>query len=231
MKKMTYATALEQIRRKIETGEWKPGDRIPTLQQIAAELAVGVSSVREALRILENQRVVSIEHGRGMFVRNDPQLLEDQAGKLRELGGMSLLTLMEARAVLEPELAAFCAERASRELARELRRLADLMAEQMDKGGDFFATDLRFHSLIAEGADNPVLANMLAAISDQLLESRRQTNTLPNMRTKSSNYHVLIAIAIEERNAEQARSLMRAHILDMGAALRKERAAHANDRN
>lgn len=221
MKKMTYLTALDQIKHKIESGAWKPGDRLPTLQQIAVELSVGVSSVREALRILENQRIVSIEHGRGMFVRNDPLLLEDPASKIRALGDLSLLTLLEARAVLEPELAAFCAERATAQQVKELQHLAELMVEQMRSGGNYFDTDLRFHTVIAEGANNPVLAKMLGAISDLLAESRRQTNTLPNMRTKSSSYHQLIAIAIAEREPERARMLMKAHIDDMAAALRK----------
>lgn len=220
MKKMSYENALDQIKQKIASSEWKPGDRLPTLQQMAEQFSVGVSSIREALRILENQRVVSIEHGRGMFVRNDPLLLEDPAAKIRELGDISLLTLLEARLVLEPELAYLCAERAKPQQIKQLRYLADLMVEQMKTGGDYLITDLSFHNLIAEGAFNPVLAKMISTISDFLAESRRLTNTLPNMRTKASNYHVLLAIAIEERQAEQARMLMKAHLNDMASALK-----------
>lgn len=220
MKPMIYETALQLVKQKIESGEWKPGERIPTLQQLSRDLSISVTSIREALRVLENQGIVSIEHGRGMFVRNDPLLLDNPASKIRELGDVSLLTLLEARLILEPELAALCAERAAAPQVKQLRHLAERMLNEMKHGGDYFATDLQYHNLIAEAANNPVLATMLSAISDLLAESRRQTNTLPNMRTKSSSYHLLIAVAIEERQAEQARSLMKAHISDMILAIK-----------
>lgn len=99
------------------------------------------------------------------------------------------------------------------------------MIVQMEKGGSFLETDLEFHQTIVAGAREPVLSRMSEAILPLLQEGRRQTNTLPNMRTKSSNYHVLIAIAIEERNIEQARQLMQSHIEQMLEPLKKAKEA------
>jgi GntR family transcriptional repressor for pyruvate dehydrogenase complex len=221
MKKTTFTMTIDILKQKIISGEWPPGSRIPTLQEISKDLAVSVSTIREALRTLESQGNVSIEHGRGMYVRNDPLLLEDPAVELKELGNISLVKLLEARLLIEPELAALSAEHATRSQVKQLRALADAMVSQMEDGGPFLDTDLSFHRLIAESAQHPVLYRMLESITPLLSEGRRQTNTLPHMRTKASNYHILIAIAIEERHREQAKQLMHSHISDMLEALKK----------
>ncbi|MNO19124.1 HTH-type transcriptional regulator LutR [compost metagenome] len=221
MKKTAFTATIDQLKEKIINGEWPPGSRIPTLQQLSKELEVGVSTVREALRTLESQGNVSIEHGRGMYVRNDPLLLEDPTANLKELGDISLVKLLEARILIEPTLAALSAERATLTQVKQLRELADSMVLQMEEGGPFLDTDLAFHRLIAEAAQQPVLFRMMEAIYPLLSEGRKHTNTLPHMRTKASNYHVLIAIAIEERHSDQARQLMYHHINDMLEALKK----------
>ncbi|ETT69673.1 GntR family transcriptional regulator [Paenibacillus sp. FSL R7-277] len=220
-KQTAFQATIELMKQKIIGGEWAPGDRLPTLQQLAVDFSVSVTTVREALRILESQGNVSIEHGRGMYVRNDPLLLDDPAVALEELDNISIVDLLEARLLIEPELAALAAKRADQDQIRRLRVLADRMVQQMEEGGSFFETDLAFHQLIAEGAANPVVARMLHSILPLLAEGRKQTNTLPNMRTKASNYHVLIAIAIEERQSETARQLMESHIQSMLTTLKQ----------
>ncbi|MGO4695674.1 FadR/GntR family transcriptional regulator [Paenibacillus sp. 2TAB26] len=221
LKKLAHESILEQMKAHIESGVWKPGTRLPTLKELAEEFSLSVTAVREALRILESQRIISIEHGRGIFVSNEPGLLGDAGHKLREMGNSSLLQLLEARLVLEPELAYFCAHRATPSQVKQLKELAETMEAQMIGGGDFFTTDLRFHQLIAEGADNPVLAQMLAAVTDLSAAGRRETNKLPNMRGKAASYHNLIAIAMLERQAEQAREIMKAHIVDMMTSVKE----------
>lgn len=220
-KQTAFQATIELMKQKITGGEWAPGDRLPTLQQLAVDFSVSVTTVREALRIIESQGNVSIEHGRGMYVRNDPLLLDDPAVGLEELDNISIVDLLEARLLIEPELAALAAKRADEDQIRRLRVLADRMVRQMEEGGSFFETDLAFHQLIAEGAANPVVARMLHSILPLLAEGRKQTNTLPNMRTKASNYHALIAIAIEERQSETARQLMESHIQSMLTTLKQ----------
>ncbi len=215
MKKLAHEEILNRMEEKIRTGEWKPGERLPTMQQLAARYGYSLTSVREALRVLESRRLVSIEHGRGMFVANDPDLLDDPTERLRGMETHSLLQLLEARLAIEPELAAYCAVRASVPQTRLIRELADRMEAQMEAGEDHFATDVRFHREIADAAGNSLLAQMLSVVADLSAQGRRETDKLPHMREKAAGYHRLIAIAIQERQADQARSLMKAHIQDM----------------
>jgi len=220
MKKLAHEEALERMQERIRTGEWKPGERLPTMQRLASEFKIGLTAVREALRVLESRRIVSIEHGRGIYVGQDPSLLEDPVAGLRRMDTGSLLQLLEARLALEPELAAYCAERSTAAEARSIRELADRMEEQIRSGEDHFETDVRYHREIADGAANPLLAEMLSVVANLSAQGRRETDKLPLMREKAIGYHRLIAIAIQERQADQARILMKAHIQDMINAVR-----------
>ncbi|KRF07155.1 hypothetical protein ASG89_17575 [Paenibacillus sp. Soil766] len=221
MKKTVFETTINAFKQKIIDKEWAPGDRLPTLQQLANHVSVSVTTVREALRTLESQGLISIEHGRGMYVRNDPLLLEDPTMKLEELGHISLVTVLEARLLIEPELAALCAQYASKSQVKRLHELTTQLDQEMKEGGSYLDTDLAFHQVIVEGAKNPVLGRMMEAIMPLLKDGRKQTNTMPHMRTKASHYHALIAIAIEEQQCEKAKTLMQAHITDMLEALKK----------
>ncbi|MFD0674254.1 FadR/GntR family transcriptional regulator [Cohnella sp. GCM10027633] len=215
MKKLAHEEILEQLQEQIRSGEWKPGERLPTMQELASRYGLSLTAVREALRLLESRNIVSIEHGRGIFVRNDPGLLEDPMAPIKGMETRSLLELLEARLAIEPELAAYCAIRSSAAQAKSIRELADLMEAQMQRGEDHFQTDVQYHQEIAEGAGNPLLARMLSVVADLSAQGRRETDKLPFMREKAAGYHRLIAIAIQEREADQARSLMKAHIQDM----------------
>lgn len=215
MKKLAHEEIIERMKSRIVSCEWKPGERLPTMQQLAGEFKLSLTAVREALRILENERIVSIEHGRGVYVSNNPELLNNPMSGMRGMEAGTLLQLLEARLVIEPELAAYCAVRASTPQVKEILHLALIMEEQMKQGEEHFSTDVGFHQKIAEGANNPLLAQMLTVVADLSAQGRRETDKLPHMQAKAISYHKLIAIAIEERQTDQARFLMKSHIQDM----------------
>lgn len=221
MRKMAYETIMDSMREKIVSGDWKAGSRLPTLVQLAKEFEVGVSTVREALRILENQRWISIEQGRGIYVNSNPSLADDPAAGMRELEGSSVLMLLEARLIVEPELARFAAERGTPNQIKRIREAAKKMASQIEAGQDFFDADLSFHESVSEAANNPMLKKMMEAILELFFESWRKTRQLPGMDDKSKSYHDLISRAIEERQPEQASTLMRSHIIDMIVAMKE----------
>src|SRR5690606_15852811 len=138
MKKLAHEEIRERLEARIRSGEWKPGERLPTMQELAAEYKLSLTAVREALRLLESRRLVSIEHGRGIFVSPDPELIADPVAPIRGMEPRSLLELLEARLAIEPELAAYCAMRCSVVHARSIRELADQVEERMERGGDHF---------------------------------------------------------------------------------------------
>jgi GntR family transcriptional repressor for pyruvate dehydrogenase complex len=216
---LVYASILEELRHRIQIGLLRPGDKLPSVKDLAKEFRVAQSSVREALRVLESMKVLRIEHGRGVFVNEDPGLLVDPWGQLDVLEKRSFAALLEARLILEPQLAALAATRASEEEVCAIQATVDEMAARVKAGEDFLEADLAFHDKIALAAANPVLARMVGVVSDLLLDGRRITNNLPGMPERAVRYHSLIAGAIADRNPSQAQLLMFAHIHEVVTTL------------
>ena len=212
-KKLTYQMVYEQIEENIRKGKWKPGDKIPTVQELAEQLQVGVSSVREAIRILSQQNILKVEQGRGTFV--ETKLGEKPAEGFDFLEKSSMEQLTSARSVIEPELAALAAEYGTEEQRKAILRHARIMQKKFNSGENFLYDDIAFHSLIAEASQNEVLLKMVNLIGDLLYESRKHSMKIKSQNEKAVNYHMLIARAISDRNPSQARRLMQAHILDL----------------
>jgi GntR family transcriptional regulator, transcriptional repressor for pyruvate dehydrogenase complex len=208
-----YGDVLEVLRQRIRQGEWLPNQRLPSIPQLAKELGVGSGSVREALRSLQSVGLVKIEHGSGVYVTGTPARTE-LADQFQKMDTGLILALAETRCILEPELAAFAAERGSAEELAAIEKLAEQMAEDARQGQDFVKPDVEFHRCIALAAHNPVLYRMMEGVNDVFLESRKLTAREAGMTARAVRYHLLIAEALRLRDASQARRLMLAHMND-----------------
>lgn len=212
-KPLAYESVYDGIRARIRDGVWSVGDRLPTIEELSRDFGTGVSSVREAVKILGKQGVLSIEQGRGTFVA--AALSDAPSARLLALEHATLLQLTEARLVIEPELAARAAAGADAERKRAILANALAMWEKIARGEPFLKEDMGFHRLIAEAAGNLVLAEMMRRISDLLLDSRRRSMQWDGQDEKAASYHLLIAHAIFEGRAEEAREQMRRHVEDI----------------
>lgn len=67
-----YLQIVEQIRQKVANGELKPGDQLPTVRQLAAELRVNFNTVARAYRLLDEAGLISTQHGRGTYIWETP---------------------------------------------------------------------------------------------------------------------------------------------------------------
>ncbi|MCX8063033.1 MAG: GntR family transcriptional regulator [Anaerolineales bacterium] len=67
-----YLQIVEQIRQKVANGELKPGDQLPTVRQLAAELRVNFNTVARAYRLLDEAGLISTQHGRGTYIWEPP---------------------------------------------------------------------------------------------------------------------------------------------------------------
>ncbi len=209
-----YLAVVETLMQRIAAGDWQPGQRVPSITQLARELGVSTGPVREAARVLASRGLLRIEHGRGIFVTDAPNLPLDLYEHFQRMDTGSLLELFEARRLLEPELAALAADRATDEQAELILALAQAMERAADAGQDFAEPDIQFHQQIARAARNSVLAGMMAGINDLIVAGQQVTVDLPGMTPRAVRYHLLIAEAIRDRQPLQARLLMLAHVSD-----------------
>jgi GntR family transcriptional repressor for pyruvate dehydrogenase complex len=212
-KKLTYESVYDEIRQRIKNGIWKTDEKIPTIEEISREFGVGVSSVREAIRILGKQGILKVQQGRGTFVGKD--LESSPSDRFDFLENATFLQLTEARLIIEPELAALAAEKADSKDKKAIVKAAQTMKGKVQTGEDFLKEDIEFHQLISRASENEILYQMLNMMSDLLLDSRRKTMKWKGMDEKASSFHLLIAHAINESKPEQARLFMKNHIEDM----------------
>ena len=170
-----HEVVLDEIKRRIADGELQPGERLASNQKLSEEFGVGVSSVREALRVLAATGVVRIEQGSGVFVSAQPPPPDELRERFTPTEVASLAHLMEARLIIEPEVAALAAERATSAQAMQIRELAERMDRYFRAGRDWMEADLGFHAALCQAAGNPVIEAMLQQANDLLVDSRRQT--------------------------------------------------------
>ncbi len=222
-----YTSVAEEIKVRIAAGDWVLGQRLPSISQLAQTLGVGTGSVREAVKVLASLGIIRIEHGRGMFVASAQRAQVEPYEHFQDVGAGSVLALCEARRILEPELAAFAAERGTDADLQSIREQALAMERLAAEGLDFSEPDLQFHRQIALAAHNPVLANMMEGVNDLLRESQKITLEQA-MTHRAVRFHLLISDAIREHNPLQARLLMLAHVND---AINSVLAWHTNTHN
>jgi len=181
----------EQLLALIRDGHLKPGDALPSERELMEQLHVGRSSVREALRNLATMRVIDVYAGRGAFVRAplSADIIPNQA--LRALlHREAMMEIVEAREVLEVELAAMAAERAAEE---DLANIAGILQAMEPAIGDLeesLALNARFHLAIGEAAHNQVLLKMLRSVRDYLDERLREVSQgEERMRDALADHH------------------------------------------
>ena len=209
---LAYESIVEQVKNQLLSGELRPGDRLPTIAERAAQLNLSQGPVREAYRALEHRGVLTVVQGRGTFVAEDLGTSDDILTRMQLHGAPTRAQLLEARRLLEPHAAALAATRATK-----AERTAILESSQAEDGrtlsvSEWTSHNMRFHHLIVLAAHNPVIAQMVRAVYDLFEKSEPHPAENPIVREKGKHFHRLIALAIAEGDASAAESLMYQHI-------------------
>ena len=212
---LIYESVIDHIRANLLNGSLTPGSRLPTVAKLSGQLGVGPASVREAYRVLQSLGVLEVTRGRGTFVSCHVPEGRNLIQHFYFAEQQSFLNLLEARKLIEPEIAALAAARATPGEAHAILDSADEMDRLANAGLDFLDPDVRFHELIVAAAHNPVTASFLSAINHLLLDSRRLSSRIPGATPKAVHFHHLIAFSIRDRDSGRARKLMLEHILDV----------------
>jgi DNA-binding FadR family transcriptional regulator len=149
-------------------GRYEPGEKLPTQRALAADLAVTMSSLREALKRLEQMGLVEARQGDAMRVRDwrEHGGLDVIAHLLFRSGGLDagvMADVLEARGLMLRELAALAAERRDDAQARRLVELADQVAGAPDAAAAQLV-DFAFFTELAQAAGNLVFVLVLNSI-------------------------------------------------------------------
>ncbi len=209
---------LQQLQEAVLTGKFQTGDRLPNERTLAEQFAASRTSVREALRGLEQQGVIYTKKGvtGGAFVADlDHRLVSRSFQTLLKLRKISINHIAEARLIFEPEAARLAAQRATPQDLEELEDVIEKMNSVVEAGNPPNLFDLKFHKLVARAADNPIL-EMLA---DSMLEVASQviSDLHPSLEVLRHvvRRHRQVFEAIRSKDGDLAFSLMSQHIVDV----------------
>jgi GntR family transcriptional repressor for pyruvate dehydrogenase complex len=207
--------AIERIRELIASGEWGPGTRLPREADLAQQLGLSRSSLREAVRALSLARVLEVRQGDGTFVSSLEaiDLLAPTLSATHLLRGRTVLELFEVRRMLEPEAAAMAATRSDATVIAELGRELERMHAAGDRPEELVEADASFHDVIAGAPGNGVLQALLRSLSTSTVRARlwhgiADRDALDLAREE----HARIYQAIASGDAELARAATLVHI-------------------
>lgn len=205
----------EQIVEAINTTPLGPGDRLPTEAELARQLGVGRTSVREALRKLQTLGIVEVVRGRGAFVAEpSPENAETEFSRWCIEQSVAIEELIETRLAIECATAGLAAAYADEAQIAELGRLNAVHTEAGLEGdvARLVASDQAFHTLIADIGGNPLLGKLHTMLDPELLAFRRMTLSLPHVAHRSAAAHQCIIDCIATSDAKAARTAMLEHL-------------------
>lgn len=219
---VTRTTLTADICRKMVShlirGDWKEGDRIPAERELCQQLGVGRASLREALKALEIMGMIETRLGEGTFVCGRSEfysrpLLWAIAGS----GEDESKELTESRRLIETELAALAAERATDEDLKKIGTFLELMEQAGSDVMRFQVADVSFHLAIAEAAHNRILFNALQLIRNLMKEWISSALSIDGVAQEALAQHRHIFKAIQAKDADAARQVMKTHLNSMAA--------------
>lgn len=203
--------ARETVRRlqaDITSGRWPINGRIPTEAELASELGVGRSTVREAVRSLAHLGMLEPAPGRGTFVRS----LNPVRGVLSDFASThSWADILDVRKALEVQAAELAAARHTPEGLARLRAAhdADLSG---DTGAERGRTPGQFHAVLVDLAGNALLAELYAGLMAALREGIRR-GALDNRQDDDARRgeHAALLAALETGNVAAAGAIAASH--------------------
>ena len=206
--------AIESIRELIASRAWGPGDRLPSEAELSVQLGVSRSSTREAVRALVAARVLDVRRGDGTFVTSlAPELLLEGIGVAVELMQEdAILQLIETRRVIEPQVTALAAVRASDRDLDDIGTHLGGMRSAVDQE-DLVRHDSDFHASVAHAAGNPTLAAILIGISSPTLRTRVWRGLIEaDAQERTVAEHSVIFAALKARDATLAAAAALLHV-------------------
>jgi DNA-binding FadR family transcriptional regulator len=206
-----------EIKAHIIENRLRPGDPLPPEAELAQQLEVGRSSVREAVKALEVLGIIEVRHGTGLFVKNfsfDPIFENLPYAVLSDL--KQVTDVLEVRFHLEHGMAERVIESLTEEqldrLRGTLQRMEDLARQRQYSPAD----DRAFHEGLYENVDNPIIA-MILDLFWELFRQARERSALSEVADPWETYavHVDILKAVESRDVDALRIAIASHYIGL----------------
>lgn len=220
----------DAVRGQIARGELRPGSPLPNETELLSHFGVARPTVREALRILEAERLVEVVRGArgGARVRQpDIRAASGHCALLLQLQGATIADVYEVRLMLEPAAARLAAERAPAAAARALRAVIDEEERIVDRGQSLAHLATRFQEMLVDVSGNQTLVLLVRLLHD--LVARQAVSRTPmidvddagrdRLRRRLIGAQREVAAAIAAGRGAEAERLWRRYLIDLAATV------------
>jgi len=203
-----------EIKQMIQEKNFTPGDKFHSENELTALLNVSRSSIREAVRLLEVSGLVTVKHGKGIYIA-DPSREEHKAfGDWLQENKTSLSEHFEIRLMIDPKAAAYAAAKAELADVRKLEDLCNVFKQQAAARNipELIKTDEQFHLQLAKSTKNRTLYMIMKTMTQSLPEGWISSLNVPGRIEKTVDEHCSIVDAIRNHDAGQAEQRMTRHL-------------------
>jgi len=215
-KELLSIRVADEIEDAIHTGKIQIGEKLPSEFELCSQFGVSRTAVREALRMLSAKGMISIEKGRGIFVRGltSKNVTDPMHSYLKTKGGASyIIDIIEARYTIEPSIASLAAINRNDDNIERMKQDIEAMRTFEGKPEELAILDMDFHLNIARATQNNLLPLMLKPVFRLMPEIKSKIiSDVPEARDSALEWHAKILEAIKEKNPEKSFSLMNEHL-------------------
>ena len=213
-RKRLSESAIDEIKRFIESNNLKEGDQLPSERELVEKLQISRSSLREALRMLEITGLVEVRPGRGIFVRDLTGDLFVPLESWISSNKEAIYKHFEARLILEPEIAALAARRINgpflERIAKNIEHQERLADEEVVP---IIRADIEFHRLIAEAAGNETISMLMNSLAKISFQGWKAALRVEGRNRSAVREHKQLLQLLEEGDEKGSRDRMREHML------------------
>ena len=208
---LLYEEVVERLREFIDVNELKPGDKLMPERELAEQLGVSRTSVRQAITALRVLGIVEVRPGDGAYLVEAEELIPSLALEVLESEADHPM-IWEVREAVETQAARLAAARRRAEDLERMEAALDAMAESVEAGGEGVVGDRRFHEAILAAAHNPVLQRLFEQLAEAIDKTSQGSLSLKGQPAISLDAHRAVLDAIREGSEERAGERMRKHL-------------------
>ena len=205
----------DQLTEMIAGRRFLPGDKLPNEIELADELQISRTTLREALRILSTRGLVEARRDIGTFVTQSKSIHADYDVLKIQNTNVTTRELYEMRLMFEPQAAYYACLRASDEEMATIFRYGELDEEMIQRRDPLWdESEQKFHNSIASATHNQFITALLPIFNRAIHQGIILANEAPEVSEMTLHDHRVLMDYLRDRNPEGAKAAMNLHIIN-----------------
>lgn len=199
-KDLLYVKTADAVQEYIKVNGLKPGDRLPSERDLSVKFKTSRHSVREALRVLENQGMIEVLMGSGTYVAET----EKASSMYLEFVKVNYLELLHIKTALEKYALELAIDSAKNEQLEQLEKVLEELEQKGNTGVFDYKLDKQFHYTLAELSGNKMLIQMITKMIETLDEYYGILPQTTKMCLETVSWHRCLMDAVKKRDKQAA---------------------------